>query len=114
MSHNVQDFTLHAGDEDIEEFTTRDPQGVIVPITGATAIRWTLTPNAGAAAVVTKTLGAGVTITDGPNGMFEVSLDEADTLSLAADLYYHEGEMTLGGRKKTVVTGTVTVVPTTP
>ncbi len=38
--------------------------------------------------LITKTVGSGITITDGPNGQFDVTLDEADSEGLQVDKEY--------------------------
>jgi hypothetical protein len=112
MSHNVQNFEIHAGDSRDIVVTVTDSQGAAVDLTGA-AVAWQLARSAGsAAAVVSKSLGAGIAITDGPNGVFTVTLDPADTESLTG-LYYHEAEVTdAAGNRSTVLTGVATVIPT--
>jgi len=90
-----------------------DSQGGAFDLTGAAAIAWQLACSAGSAApAVSKSLGAGIAITDGPNGVFTVMLDPSDTAALSG-LYYHEAEVTDGaGNRSTVLTGVATVIPT--
>jgi hypothetical protein len=112
MTHKVQNFEIHAGDSRDIVVTVVDSQGGVVDLTGAT-IAWHLAQSARAAApAVAKSLGAGIAITDGANGVFTISLDPADTAALSG-LYYHEAEVTdAAGHRSTVLTGVATVVPT--
>ena len=112
MSHNVQNFEIHAGDSRDIVVTVADSQGAAVDLTGA-AIAWQLARSAGSAApAVSKSLGAGIAITDGPNGVFTVTLDPADTEGLTG-LCYHEAEVTdAAGNRSTVLSGVATVIPT--
>lgn len=88
-----------------------DQNGAVVDIANS-AIKWEIYASDGAggftgAALVTKQVGTGVTITGSvPAGMFiRVQLLPADTEPLAGD-YYHEAEATFpGGTVHTVTTG---------
>jgi hypothetical protein len=112
MSHNVQNFEIHAGDSRDIVVTVTDSQGGAFDLTGA-AIAWQLARSAGSTSpAVSKSLGGGIAITDGPNGVFTVTLDPADTAALSG-LYYHEAEVTDGaGNRSTVLSGVATVIPT--
>jgi hypothetical protein len=59
-------------------------------------------------AVITKSTGSGITVTDGPGGKFEVALVSADTASLAG-MYHHEAEVVVGGKTYTVLRGLLNV-----
>ena len=79
-------------------------------ITG-TAIRWEAQRLIGGVPVVVdpplvaKAVGSGITITDGPGGVFEVAIVPADSEDLAG-AYHHEAEVTfVGGVVSTVLTG---------
>ena len=80
----------------------------IVPITGAT-ITWVLAKSNKGPAIVTKTTGDGITITDDLGGVFEIVLDPADTAALKGQ-HYHEGELVdAASRPATVVFGNNTI-----
>lgn len=103
MSHNRVDVSMHAGDSRVLRVTITD-DGTGFDITGAT-ITWVLKRGPSAAAVLTKSTGGGVAIIDGPNRVFDVTLDEADTEDLAG-LYYHEADVEeSSGDHSTVVRG---------
>lgn len=120
MSHNIQDFDLHAGDKKTLRFTVYEPLASDpkkpdttkpIDLTGAT-IRWGLskTPGDAAALFIKTTGGGGIAITDETGGEFQVTLDKADTVALAAGLYYHEAEVVeVAGDDSTIATGTVTI-----
>lgn len=105
----MTDFTMFAGDSKTLEVTVKDADGVVVDITGAT-IRWSLARSVNSTpALLQKAVGSGITITDGPNGRFDVALANADTETLS-DAYYHEAEVILlDGTIATVVSGAVTI-----
>lgn len=110
MSHSTQNFEIHAGDSRDIVVTVTDSQGGAVDLTGA-AIAWQLARSADAASpAVFKSLGTGISITDGPNGVFTVTLDSADTEGLTG-LYYHEAEVTdTAGNRSTVLSGVATII----
>lgn len=68
-------------------------------LTGA-AVSWAFSPlnaatgSAGGAAIVTKTVGSGITLTDATGGLLLVKLEPADTASVAGGDYYHELQIT--------------------
>lgn len=105
------DFELFAGDTKVLDITVKDDEGAVVDITDAT-IRWQLARSVNAPAVLQKAVGSGITISDGPNGLFEVALANADTETLKG-AFYHEAEVILPDSTiATVVTGAVTIKPT--
>lgn len=113
MSHQISDFTYHAGDEIPLSVTVFQADGVTPEdISGATEIRWALVLNAGDTPLITKTLSGPADITlpgGGTDGIFLVAMAKADTVSLAARLYYHEADLTIAAKEETVMTGTVTL-----
>jgi len=110
---NEQDFSMHSGDDRVLEVTINDSAGSAVDISTAT-ITWALSRisttavEPKGAALLTKTLGAGVTLIDGPNGRCDVALVEADTDDLAGS-FYHEMQIVISGDTSTVMYGTVTI-----
>jgi hypothetical protein len=64
MTHNVQNFEIHAGDSREIVVTVVDSQGAAVDLTGAT-IAWHLAQSTGSGApLVSKSSGDGIAITD--------------------------------------------------
>jgi hypothetical protein len=107
-----------AGDYRILRFSAEEADGSPMNLTGHT-IRWGLYAWSGgprysspeSTAVVSKTTTNGIVITDPVGGVFEVTLEPADTDSIAVDgpkpsFFWHEAEVvdTLG-RRFTVATG---------
>lgn len=119
MTHATGNLTgddaLHAGDDATITITVTEDgtaDGAVVDISGATAITWGLETDASTPVrQITKTLGSGITVTDGPNGVFEVQIDAADTASLSAGKYKHQARVTYsGGDKETVIQGAAVIV----
>jgi hypothetical protein len=80
-------------------------------LTGATvrweAFAWEAGPKYGvpsATADITKTTGDGIEVTGAEAGEFEVTLVPADTSALAGT-YFHEAQVTVGGKTYTVARG---------
>jgi hypothetical protein len=103
----MANFTMFAGDTKVLVVSVADEKGAAVDITG-TVIRWQLAKSVTSTALILKSVGAGVTIIDGPSGRFDVSLDAGDTLPLHGS-YYYEGEIDDGGIISTVLTGIVQI-----
>src|SRR5512137_2210986 len=62
-------------------------------------------------AVIVKTLGAGITITDARNGKMKVELEAADTVNVMADaLYYTLKIMDSLGKPRTVANGRLNLI----
>lgn len=113
-------FEMHRGDNRTLTYTVVDQQTppVVVDITGA-VLGWALArqdPSTTTAqpipgtTLVTKSVGSGITITDGPNGELEIDIASSDTVGFIAPLeYYHELQMTLGGDVTTLVFGKITL-----
>lgn len=57
-------------------------------------------------ALITKTTGSGITITDGPAGKLSVAIDAADTASLAPSTYIYHVERTDTGSDEVLSIGT--------
>jgi len=93
----MADITLYRDSDHPIQETVQDSDGTATDVSGAT-ISWMLIPASVeieaeldalvSSAVVSKSVGSGVTINDGPNGKFRVAIDPADTEDLAAGLYH--------------------------
>lgn len=116
MTVSVEDFSIHAGDDlTITVTVTADGTagGTPVSLAGATAITWAAAPwsQLGEATerAVTKTLGAGIAVTDAAGGEFTVTLAAADTADLAGR-YTHQARVTdAAGKRSTVLSGILEV-----
>ena len=111
MTHAIANLDIHEGDRQILNVTIQDPDSVLGDITGA-ALEWELyVSQRSATALITKnTGGGGLVITDGPNRIVEITLDEGDTdgLSAVAKWFYHEMKIEKSaGQPLTCLTGRV-------
>lgn len=105
----IPNFTMVAGDTKELIVSVRTTNGSAVNISGA-EIKWQCARSHGKPSVLSKdTTNLGVTITDGPNGIFKVSLDPEDTEDLRGT-FFHEAQVTFSdGTISTVLTGTMKV-----
>ncbi len=118
MALGIQNSTIemHSGDSKSFVFTVVDDQAAAVDITNAT-FRWGLSklksesdkPTPRGAALVTKTVGTGIAISNGPQGIVTVTIEPADTATLKGS-FYHELEMTLSGNPFTVAFGQIDIL----
>ena len=103
---------MHSGDTRVLELTITDEADAVVNLTGA-AITWALSKRNASevlpkgTAILTKTVGSGITITDAANGRADVAIDPADTADLKGE-YYHEVQLVLTDTS-TVLYGLVTI-----
>jgi len=107
-------ISMHSGDTRKLQVTIVDESSAAVDLTSASII-WALSKKAAdevlprGSAIVTKSIGDGITVIDAVTGRVDILIDSADTASLAGD-FYHEMQLTLGGSVSTVLYGTVTIV----
>jgi hypothetical protein len=96
------------------DVTVTDPDtGDPVDITGATNVDWCVAVNASSAALLSKALGTGTSIVDGPAGLLRVSLLVANSSSFSTTgALYHEVKITLAGTRTLVGWGTFYATPT--
>ncbi len=101
------------GEDRTYEFTIYDGNSsgaAVVNITGF-AFQWVLLDST-RTVLVTKTVGSGIMITDGSNGVLQVAIDDTDTDSLtAATTYYYELKRNDAGSEVVVAYGTVNLRP---
>jgi hypothetical protein len=103
------EFDLFSGDDYVLHFTIVDEAGVAVDLSGAQQITFALARKVSVEPLFSKTLGSGVTVTDGPAGKVDVAIDAADTDALKG-AYYHEVELrNAAGKRSTVSYGAVTI-----
>ncbi len=65
----------------------------------------------GQPALITKTTGSGITITDAVNGVFAVQLSKADLAALAPGKYWYSALRTDSGFEDVLAYGEVMVLP---
>ncbi len=116
----LHSFSMHRGDSRKITGTVVDENGAVIDLTGltGTALSWILAnrdknltnPAPRNDALVTKTIGSGITITDATGGKVEVALDEADTTARKAPAdYYQELQIVLSGETTTVMFGIISL-----
>jgi len=83
---------------------------VVVNITGW-EITFTLRRSAGAEeALITKTTTSGIVITNGAGGLFQVTIADTDTISLAPGKYVYDCKRMTAGSESVLVYGTLTLL----
>lgn len=109
----MADVTIFAGDDQTLEVEVFDSEGELVDLMGVQAVTWHLSRTVHhRPAIVVKSLGSGVTITDAPNGRIDIAISPADTEGRQGR-HYHEIEVIdEQGHVSTILTGTVTIRPT--
>lgn len=108
MTFFNQDFAIFPGDDRTLRVTTYDTDGVAKKdISSATVIDWLFKWPGGS---ILKQLASGITITDGPNGVFEITLASGDTSTMTKGIGYHQATMTLGGKHATIMDGRGTIM----
>lgn len=106
------DLEMPAGDTKIITVIVKDASGNLVDISNA-GIKWQLAKHVGSTPLVMKSTGFGITVTDGPNGIFEILIRSNDTDTLGGKEYYHEAEITLvDGTVSTIISGDVIITKT--
>jgi hypothetical protein len=113
MAEVNQDFEMFRGDDATLVISVKNADGSPKNLTGSTAIRWAMSRSpSDDVALISKTLGSGVSYIDQIGGVFQVQIAAADTEDLSPRSYYHEAEVTdASNRKSTVLIGTVAIKP---
>lgn len=94
--------------------------GVLNPVVDITswAMQFAVRGTAGGTAIITKTVGSGITIVSGPASTFTVVLLSADTATQPPGAYVYDLQRTDSGHHTELLTGTLTltapVSPITP
>jgi hypothetical protein len=96
-------------DETIAIAVTDQDTGAVVDLTGST-LRWmvkSLPGDADAAALLSKTNGAGITLTNASQGLATIAVAATDTAALAAGMYWWELQGRLAGLISTLASGRI-------
>lgn len=92
-------------------FNVKQPDGVTARDISGWALSWILKrrpTDTDASALITKTTAAGsITITDGPNGVCQLTVTDEDTALIRAGFYYHELKRTDPASETPLCDGTV-------
>jgi hypothetical protein len=109
MTYTGQNIQIFQGDTRTLTVTVYDRNDDVTSIAGATGIKWVVYKRTTGTIYLEKSLGSGITITDGPNGLFEIALANADTINLLGK-YNHECEFVdASNNVSTLFTGYFTV-----
>lgn len=88
------------------DFSIFQADGVTAQNITGWALEWVLRPNPESnVAILTKTTGAGITITNGAGGLCSVAIARADTLALPPDIYAHSLRRTDSGSESVLSFG---------
>jgi hypothetical protein len=102
------DHTMTQGDTLALDFDSVDEAGDVVSLIGAT-IRWQLSKASRKTALISKEIGAGITVTDAAGGLYTVLLEPVDTLDLQGTFYYEVEVVDADGRVSTVRRGEIEI-----
>ena len=109
MTAKGQNFEMWQGDDKVLRVTVVDDADVPVDISGST-IKWVIYKRTGENVVLSKTLASGIALTVPASGIFEITLDRADTLNLLGNSFNHEAELSdASNNRSTIFTGTVAI-----
>ena len=110
MAAKCQQFEFFQGDDREITVTVRNAAGALVDLTGATIV-WKLLKTNRQTVWVQKSVGSGIAIKEqgAYKGQFVITLTNAETAGVSVGVQYHEADVTLGGKKSTVVYGGVDV-----
>lgn len=103
---------IFRGEDKILSVTVDDGEtpAVAVNITGWT-LSFTLRETTGSAtALLTKTTASGITITDPTAGVFQVSIEDVDTIALTPGKYAYDVKRMDAGAEAVLVYGTLTLL----
>lgn len=98
-------FSMIAGDTEKIVATVTDENNDALPVSSAT-IKYVVRDSVGGTQRISKTTTSGIVIN---SNVFTISLDPADTVDLAANVYYHESEITFGGDVYTAFYGNIEI-----
>ena len=106
-------LAMTRGDDRVIELAVTRADGTAQPL-GGTTMRFTARrfATSEAAPELEKSVGAGITYTDAPNGLAEVAIDNEDTEELDGfTVMRWDAELSDGSIKRTVASGLLYVTP---
>src|SRR4030067_2787682 len=108
MTATGQNFEVYRNKDKIIVVQTFDENGAPQPITGSTLLWLAYRKTTGEIVLIKSNTPpySGIAITDADMGLFEITLTQADTDSLVANMYFHECELTdFSGFATSILTG---------
>lgn len=100
-------FSFYKG----EDVVITDSMSPAAAISGW-ALQFTLRKNYGdPAPLLTKTIGAGIAVTDPTNGVFTIAVADADTVNLLPGAYVYDVERTDAGNRTVLTIGVLNILP---
>lgn len=108
MIENREDVEMFSGETKEIEVHVVDDAGNDVNLTGY-SISWILSRYYGGTAVITKTVGSGITVTDAAHGLFKITVTATESAGYAGQ-YVHRALIDLSGVKAMVLAGTFVVL----
>lgn len=111
MAQSVFDpLLLYAGHAAKVNFTVTDGDAAPVDLTGH-VLTFRVGARPPSQALIEKTNGAGVTITDGPGGRFEVLIASGDTAGLEGRYAFQAVDQEPGGESFVIASGDADILP---
>lgn len=96
------------GDTIVARITVEETDGSPKNISSVVSIDWSLYDKWDGTEYISKSLGSGISIVDGSGGVFDVTIDEADTATMDGGEYLHEAQVVdASSNTSTVTRGTV-------
>lgn len=84
----------YRGMSKVFELTVKNRAGTVVDISGFSAFTWGIYDQGAeppaSPKFTAKTLGSGISVTDGPNGVLQVTVDPEDTENVEPGTYEHQ------------------------
>lgn len=112
MTATGQNDEMIAGTDRTLRFSVVDENGTAKNLSGLQAASWKLKRKTGGTALITKTLGAGVSLYSAAGGVVDVELAPADTATLQGS-FLHELRLTdVDGDIATAAVGYLTIKAT--
>jgi len=106
-----QDFSMHIGDTKKISLTVKDESGTVINTTGLLKAQFVIKSyENSSSALVTKTLGSGITNSTPSSGILLITIDATSSATLTAGEYHHETRIKdTNSNIGTITTGTLTV-----
>lgn len=110
-----QNFEVVSGNDKVINVTVLDEDGNAVDLSGSTIVWAVAISEKSKSTIFSYTSPTNITITDASAGKFRIDLEDTDTEALSIARikmdYYHEARVvSSGGKKTTVMVGTMTVL----